>query len=232
MPKPWARRAMACPIRPSPMMPSVVAVHVGAHQLAPVDARPLPGADEAVALGDAARHAQHERPRHVGRGLGQHARRVRDEDAAPGRRSDVDDVVAHGGDRHDAEAGRGGENRLGDRMGAHRDDRLDVGDVAGQLGDRQLALGVARATVPTRSRIARTSASMGQVTKIERDAMPRRAYPPPPPTVKLARSRWRRKRRDRALTRRSRITPGLTTPADSGGMGPGIMPRTCRVADR
>ena len=72
-------------------------------------------------------------------------------------------------------------------MGAHRDDGLDVGHVAGQLADGQLVLGVARADGADPLEDGAPSASMGQVTKIERAAMPRRAYPPPAPTVKLAR---------------------------------------------
>ena len=81
----------------------------------------LAGAQKPVALGNAPGEVEHERDRELGRGLGEHVRRVRDENATPRRGVDVDVVVADGvvGDHPEAVA-RGVEQLVVDLVGQHR----------------------------------------------------------------------------------------------------------------
>jgi hypothetical protein len=67
-----------------PMMPRRLPV-IGGRASRSATSRPLAGPHDALALDDAPRHGEDQRHRHVGRVLGQHARRVGDGDAALAR---------------------------------------------------------------------------------------------------------------------------------------------------
>ena len=75
MSKPGPRRAMVCPMRPSPHH-----AHAGAADLAAqpkavaAQAGPLPGAHKAVGLGRAAGHVQQQRKGRIGHAVVEHIR--------------------------------------------------------------------------------------------------------------------------------------------------------------
>ena len=94
-------------------------------------------ADHALALAEPARDHQDQRHRDVGRGVGEHARRVRDEHAARRAGGHVDVVVAHGDVRDDAQLRAGGvEEGVVDPVVEQRDDGVRARDRRVQLVDR------------------------------------------------------------------------------------------------
>ena len=97
-------------------------------------------------LGQAARHREDQRHRHVGGVLGEDARRVRHHDAALERGRHVDMVEARAvvRDQPQARAGLGEEPRV-DAVGDRRDEHVGLGHRAGErLGRQRLVVGVER----------------------------------------------------------------------------------------
>jgi hypothetical protein len=87
---------------PEPEDPQRLAAQLGA---AEVLALPAPGGQRAVRLRDVARQRQQQRERVLGRRDDVRARRVDDDDAALGRRGDVDVVDADAGAADGAPSG-------------------------------------------------------------------------------------------------------------------------------
>ena len=96
MPNAGARAATAWPIRPNPTMPSCLPRRSEPSMKSSANPFHSPAAHQPVALDDPAHDAEDQRPRQVGGGLGEHVRRVGDDDAALARGGDVDVVVADG----------------------------------------------------------------------------------------------------------------------------------------
>ena len=83
----------------------------------------MPRADEAVALRDPAQERQEQPDRELGGRPGEHVRRVRDHDAVPARRVEVDVVDSDAVVGDDPELGPGGvEEVVVDSRGQHGDD--------------------------------------------------------------------------------------------------------------
>ena len=120
MPNARRRAATAWPIRPKPTMPSCLPRSSRAEH--EVERPPLPAAapNQPIAFGDAPRDAEDQRPGEIGGRLGQHVRRVGDDDAALARRGDVDVVVADGDVRNDLQVAAGVDHRAVDRVGQQR----------------------------------------------------------------------------------------------------------------
>ena len=115
--------------------------------------------DEPLALTQAPGRHQDECEREIGRRLGQDARRVRHDDAAPSARRDVDVVVAHRGVRHDAKHRAGSiEERVVDPVVEQRDHALRAGHRLVQLADLERAVVRARPRRPPPPREARSPA--------------------------------------------------------------------------
>ncbi len=102
------------------------AVHVLTQEERRVPRLPAAGPRQPVALDDATGRCQEERERQVGGCLGEDARRVRDEDAALGRRRNVDVVVADGHLRDDAQPLAGVEYGGVDRVDEHREEGVGI----------------------------------------------------------------------------------------------------------
>ena len=90
-------------MRPIPTMPSCLPASRRPEHELEAPALPPSGPHEPVPFGDSSRDVEDERPRDVGRRVGQDVRRVGDDDPARARRGDVDVVVADGDVRDDAE---------------------------------------------------------------------------------------------------------------------------------
>ena len=121
------------------------AVHVAAGEHVEAPVRPPAFAQETFALGDAARRGHHQREAEVGRGLGEHARRVGDDHAARRAGRHVDVVVADGHRADGLELRAGVQQHGVDLLAAgdeHAGATLQRGD---QLGLRQRWIGVVRA---------------------------------------------------------------------------------------
>ena len=97
MPKPRARRAVACPMRPTADQAERLAVHEAADQMVRLRAREAAGAHRAVAFDHAPRHRDHQPDMQIGDRFRHDRRHHGDRDAALGRLDDVDIV---GRDRH------------------------------------------------------------------------------------------------------------------------------------
>ena len=143
MPKPAARRATACPMRPKPTMPSVAPWTSRPSSSTGPQVRHSPGADRAIALDDAACGREQQRPGEVRGGLGEHARRVADRDASPCAGRHVDVVVADAEVRDDPQLRPGGvEELVVHAVREQREQPVDPGDPAeqGLARRRQLLL--------------------------------------------------------------------------------------------
>ena len=120
-PKPRARRATACPIRPMPMMPRRLPQIRWPSMVVGAQPCQSPPAQQPLALREPARHREDERHRHVRRVLGQHARRVGHQDAALARCGQVDVIDAGPEARDQLQVGAGvGEEGAVDRVGHRR----------------------------------------------------------------------------------------------------------------
>ena len=95
-------------------------------------------AQQALALPQPPRDGEHERDREVGRRVGEHARRVREADAAAADGLDVDVVVADRDVGHDPQLLAGGvEERVVDAVVQHHDDRVRPADRGVELLRRE-----------------------------------------------------------------------------------------------
>ena len=137
--KPLARLATACPIRPAPMIPSVLPLTERPSRPVGSQVSQVPSMTVAVGLRQPARGGQQQREREVGGRVGQHVGRVADRDPARGGGVDVDVVVADGvvGDR--LEVGGVLDQRGVDPVGDRGQERVRVVDVFCELlvGGRQ-----------------------------------------------------------------------------------------------
>ena len=106
-------------------------MNVGAHSHGSLPAQ------EAVALGHAAREREHERDRHLRRRVGEHVGRVRDDNPAALAFLEIDVVETDGVVGDDAELRPGGIQQLGvDAVGQHGHEAVRACDALEEVGPR------------------------------------------------------------------------------------------------
>ena len=140
MPNAGARAATARPMRPRPTSPSCLPRSSDAEHEVERPALPLAPAHQALAFRQPPRDRQDQRPGEIGDRLGQHVRRVGDDDAARPRVGDVDVVVADGDVRDRLQRRRGVDDGPVDRVGEQADERVLAGHPRSQLVGRNRAL--------------------------------------------------------------------------------------------
>ena len=138
IPKPWARRATAWPIRPNPTIPIVAPWTSGPSSSSGPQVFQRPSRTYRSPSGSAAGRGHQQRPGEVGGRLGQDARRVADRDAAPRAGGDVDVVEADRVVAHDPQPGPGRvEELVVDPVGQQRQHAVAAGDPTQQLVARR-----------------------------------------------------------------------------------------------
>ncbi len=136
MPNAGARAATARPMRPRPTRPSCLPRSSDAEHEVERPALPLAAPHQPLAFRQPPRDRQNQRPREIGHRLGEHVRRVGDDDRRATRVRDVDVVVADGDVGDDLQRRRGVDDARVDRIGQQADERVLVGDALAQLRRR------------------------------------------------------------------------------------------------
>ena len=137
MPNAAARAATAWPMRPKPTMPSCLPRRSVPSMKSSANPFHAPRRTRRSPSTMPARDAEDERPRQVGRRLGQHVGRVGDDDAALARRRHVDVVVADGNVATTFEVAPRLEHRAIDGVGHHADQPLLAGHARDELVVRE-----------------------------------------------------------------------------------------------
>ena len=139
MPKPAARRATACPMRPKPTIPSVAPCTSWPEVRVDTPAVPTRRCAGRFGIRRAPGGGQQEQEGEVGGGLVEHARGVAHRDRrAVRRRGDVDVVVADTDVADDPKPTRAAaDNGLVDRVGDGADDGVEISCCCDDFGVRQ-----------------------------------------------------------------------------------------------